>query len=99
MKIDARDSRGQAFVLTVLFMVGLLGISALVLDVGSWFRASRASKAAPARWSRRLGRLSCGRPTPVISAGISSYAISSGWTITAPSARRNAAAASSPSVV
>ena len=46
MKIDARDSRGQAFVLTVLFMVGLLGISALVLDVGSWFRASRASQAA-----------------------------------------------------
>jgi Flp pilus assembly protein TadG len=40
------DSKGQAAVLSVLFLVGLLGMAALVLDVGSWFRASRASQAA-----------------------------------------------------
>lgn len=40
-----KDTRGQAAVLTVLFLVGLVGMAALVLDVGSWFRASRASQA------------------------------------------------------
>ena len=33
--------RGQAMVLTVLFMSAMLGMAALVLDVGSWFRAKR----------------------------------------------------------
>ena len=32
---------GQAMVLSVLFLVGLLGMAALVLDVGSWFREKR----------------------------------------------------------
>ena len=36
-----RDERGQAMVLTVLFTMALLGMAALVLDVGSWFRAHR----------------------------------------------------------
>ena len=35
------DDRGQAAVLTVIFMVALLGAVALVLDVGSWFREQR----------------------------------------------------------
>lgn len=33
--------RGQAAVLVVVFLVALLGVSAAVLDVGSWFRADR----------------------------------------------------------
>jgi hypothetical protein len=41
-----RDARGQAAVLTVMFVVGLLGMAALVLDVGAWFHDSRASQAA-----------------------------------------------------
>ena len=35
------DERGQTFVLTVIFMAMLLGMAALVLDVGSWFREKR----------------------------------------------------------
>jgi putative Flp pilus-assembly TadE/G-like protein len=38
----ARDNRGQATVLTVVFLVVLCGMAALVLDVGSWYRADRA---------------------------------------------------------
>jgi hypothetical protein len=41
-----RSERGQAAVLTVLFMVVLLGAVALTLDVGSWFRAQRATQSA-----------------------------------------------------
>ena len=36
-----RNERGQATVLTVLFLVVLLGMGALVLDLGSWFREQR----------------------------------------------------------
>ena len=36
-----RNERGQALVLTVVLAVSLLGMAALVLDVGSWYRAKR----------------------------------------------------------
>jgi len=36
------DNRGQTTVLTIVFMVVLLGMSALVLDMGSWYRSDRA---------------------------------------------------------
>lgn len=39
------DESGQAFVLTVVFLTALLGMAALVLDVGSWFREQRALQA------------------------------------------------------
>jgi hypothetical protein len=41
-----RNERGQAAVVTVIFLVALLGAFALVLDVGSWFRAQRATQSA-----------------------------------------------------
>ena len=41
-----KDDRGQAMVLTVLSLTVLLGMAALVLDVGSWFRAQRDTQAA-----------------------------------------------------
>ncbi|MBA2536597.1 MAG: hypothetical protein H0V20_04080 [Actinobacteria bacterium] len=41
-----RNDRGQAAVLTVLSLAALLGMAALVLDVGSWFREQRATQAA-----------------------------------------------------
>lgn len=41
-----RNERGQVAVLTVIFLVALLGAVALVLDVGSWFRAQRATQSA-----------------------------------------------------
>lgn len=41
-----RHETGQAAVLTVIFMAALLGAVAMVLDVGSWFQAQRATQAA-----------------------------------------------------
>jgi Flp pilus assembly protein TadG len=41
-----RNERGQAAVLSVVFLVALLGAMAMVLDVGSWFREKRANQAA-----------------------------------------------------
>jgi len=38
---NLRSDRGQATVLTVIFLVALMGAVALVLDVGSWFREQR----------------------------------------------------------
>jgi hypothetical protein len=40
-----RNQSGQAFVVTVLMITALLGLAALVLDVGSWFRAHRSLQA------------------------------------------------------
>ena len=37
----ARNDQGQATVLTLIFMTVLLGMAALVLDIGSWYRADR----------------------------------------------------------
>lgn len=39
--MNAKDSRGQAAILTVLFLTVLLGATAMSLDVGSWFKAKR----------------------------------------------------------
>src|SRR5438132_4699068 len=36
-----RNERGQVFAITAFSLVVLLGMSALVLDVGSWFRTKR----------------------------------------------------------
>ena len=43
--MNVRDSRGQAAVLTILFMTVLLGSSAMALDVGTWFHAKRQLQA------------------------------------------------------
>jgi len=43
---DVRSQRGQATVLTLVFITALLGMAALVLDVGSWFRAQRETQSA-----------------------------------------------------
>lgn len=40
-----RRDRGQAAVVTVLFLAVLLGMAAAVLDVGSWYREDRALQA------------------------------------------------------
>jgi Flp pilus assembly protein TadG len=41
-----RCQRGQALVLMVVFMAFMLGLAALVLDVGSWFRSQRQLQSA-----------------------------------------------------
>ena len=40
-----KSNCGQAYVLTILFLVVLLGMAAAVVDVGSWYRAHRALQA------------------------------------------------------
>jgi hypothetical protein len=40
-----KSSCGQAYVITILFLVVLLGMAAAVLDVGSWYRAHRSLQA------------------------------------------------------
>lgn len=39
--MNARNQRGQATVLSLVFLTVLLGMAALVLDIGSWYRADR----------------------------------------------------------
>jgi hypothetical protein len=41
MKRVKSDERGQVFAFSAIGMIALLGMSALVLDVGAWFRADR----------------------------------------------------------
>jgi hypothetical protein len=43
--MNVRDTRGQAAVLTILFLTVLLGASAMSLDVGSWYHAKRQLQA------------------------------------------------------
>jgi secretion/DNA translocation related TadE-like protein len=45
MNTPTRES-GQATVLTLVFLTVVLGMAALVLDVGSWYRAQRAAQSA-----------------------------------------------------
>ncbi|HEX8855213.1 MAG TPA: Rv3654c family TadE-like protein, partial [Thermoleophilaceae bacterium] len=42
--MSTRSDRGQATVITLVFLVVLLAMGALVLDIGSWFRADRATQ-------------------------------------------------------
>lgn len=42
---NRRNQSGQAFVLTVLFLTALVGMAALVVDLGSWFRQHRQLQA------------------------------------------------------
>jgi Flp pilus assembly protein TadG len=44
--MNPRSDCGQATVLTLVFLVVLLGMAALVLDMGSWYRADRATQSA-----------------------------------------------------
>ena len=41
-----RSERGQAFVFVAVILTGLIGMSALVVDVGSWYRADRKLQTA-----------------------------------------------------
>src|SRR5207302_5945438 len=41
----ARSEAGQAFLLPILSLVVLLGMAAMVIDVGSWYRARRHAQA------------------------------------------------------
>ena len=42
--MKTREDTGQAMVITVVFLLVLLGMAALVLDIGSWYRADRSAQ-------------------------------------------------------
>ena len=42
--MKTRNEHGQSMVLTIVFLTVLMGMSALVLDVGAWYRAHRAAQ-------------------------------------------------------
>ena len=42
--MSIQNQKGQSTVITVVFLVVLLGMAALVLDVGSWYRAKRSTQ-------------------------------------------------------
>jgi Flp pilus assembly protein TadG len=44
VEMRTNNERGQSMVITVVFMVVLLGFAALVIDVGSWYRAHRSAQ-------------------------------------------------------
>jgi hypothetical protein len=44
-EMKRNNERGQSMAITVVFMVVLLGFAALVIDVGSWYRAHRSAQA------------------------------------------------------
>jgi len=44
--MNIKRQEGQAILMTVLFLAGILGMAALVLDVGSWFREKRQLQAS-----------------------------------------------------
>lgn len=46
MKARLRDERGQAILMTVLFLAVLMGVAAMSVDVGSWYREQRQAQAA-----------------------------------------------------
>jgi Putative Flp pilus-assembly TadE/G-like len=43
--ISYRQSHGQAYVISILFLAVLLAMAAAVLDIGSWYRADRSLQA------------------------------------------------------
>ena len=57
--IFRRNERGQAFVITALSLVVLVGMSALVLDVGSWFREKRQLQLAADAAALEQPRMTC----------------------------------------
>jgi len=45
MKTRLQDQSGQAILMTVLFLTVLIGVAALTVDVGSWYRQQRQAQA------------------------------------------------------
>lgn len=79
-KAAGRNESGQAVVLSVVWMVVLLGMAGLVIDVGSWYRSQRnlqsQADAAALAGAQEL-------PTDVSTAGgiAQTYALKNGFTL------------------
>lgn len=80
--MNAKDSRGQAAVLTVLFLTVLLGATAMSLDVGSWFKAKRDLQ-AQADAAALAGAQGLPQGTGTATALAIQYAADNGGTLTA----------------
>jgi hypothetical protein len=80
--MNARDSRGQDAVLTVLFLTVLLGATAMSLDVGSWFKAKRQLQAT-ADAAALAGAQGLPQGTDAATTLAIQYAAANGGTLTA----------------
>lgn len=86
--MKTRNEHGQSMVLTLVFLTVLMGMSALVLDVGSWYRAHRAaqSTADASALAAAQGLTNTGEATALAKSygdknggGIASITFSSKW--------------------
>ena len=62
--MKTRSERGQSTVLTLVFLTVLLGMAALVLDVGSWYRTKRAEQSTADAAALRFALLEFGQNLP-----------------------------------
>ena len=72
-----RNEDGQAILLSVVFLVLLLGATALTLDVGAWYRAQRAAQGA-ADAAALAGAQALPNDTPTASTLAAQYASANG---------------------
>lgn len=77
-----RDERGQSAVIAVLFLTVLLGMTAMVVDVGFWFRAQRRAQSQADAAALAGAQLLPADPSEAATTAIS-YASENGVTITA----------------
>ena len=77
MNARLNSSRGQATVLTLVFLAVLLGMAALVLDIGSWYRADRNTQST-ADSAALAGAQALPDDTPLAASLASNYAAKNG---------------------
>jgi Flp pilus assembly protein TadG len=81
-KAAGRSESGQAVVLSVVWMVVLLGMAGLVIDVGSWYRSQRNLQ-ADADAAALAGAQDLPNNTSTASGQATTYALKNGFTLPA----------------
>lgn len=79
-KVAGRSESGQAVVLSVVWMIVLLGMAGLVIDVGSWYRSQRDLQ-ANADAAALAGAQDLPDNTSTASTQAKSYALKNGFTL------------------
>lgn len=79
-KTAGRSESGQAVVLSVVWMVVLLGMAGLVIDVGSWYRSQRDLQ-AQADAAALAGAQELPADTSIATGTAKSYALKNGFTL------------------
>jgi Flp pilus assembly protein TadG len=81
-KAAGRSESGQAVVLSVVWMIVLLGMAGLVIDVGSWYRSQRDLQ-ADADAAALAGAQELPNNTSTASGQATTYALKNGFTLPA----------------